>query len=43
MWSRRIYILLRLYVNVNVYVESVLVCFASIVNAYSFVMRISGF
>ena len=43
MWLRRIYILLRLYVNMNVYVGSVLVCVAAINNAYKFIMRILGY
>ena len=38
MWLRRIYILLRLYVNMNIYVGSVLVCVAAINITYKFVM-----
>ena len=43
MWLRRIYILLTLYVNMNEYVGSILVCVASIMSAYNFVMRLLGF
>jgi hypothetical protein len=34
--------LLRLSMNMNVYVGSVLVCFATIMSAYNFAMRIVG-
>jgi hypothetical protein len=43
MWSRRRYMLLRLYVNMNVSVGFVLVCSVTIKSAYNYAMRILGY
>lgn len=40
MWLKRRYMFLRLFVNTNVYVGSILVCLAAIKNAYNAAMRI---
>ncbi len=43
MWPRREYILLRLFVNTNVSVESVLLCSATIKNTYDYTTRRLGY
>ena len=43
MWLRRTYMLLRLFVNMNICIEGALVCSMVIRNAYNFAMRILGY
>ena len=42
-WSRRRYILLRMYVNINVSIGSILVCSTAIKIAYNYALRILGY